>query len=277
MDNTEWYIGALGALRRLPVPDPGIRMTPVLYGGIRQGLSGARTIDVTGVRMSYEFEFSALEPDEWMHLEALRTRLIPGPVRLLDPLRRNRLSSEAAAMRVVGTRYGGVTATAGLTERGAGFPVPLGVDHLVWSNRPEQSQLLFDTTRRTAVLPGETITGSVYVRSLPGVTSSVRLGFRHYQLDNSALAPVFTETPVPGEWTRLTITSTVPADAVTVELFLRGMDANTLSVAAPQIVPGVEPGVWEPGGGAPTVTVDSLTHVSPIYPISTVSMTLTEA
>src|SRR5688572_21324044 len=118
VDNPEWYIGALGALRRLPVPDPGIRMSPVVYGGIRQGLSGARTLDVTGVRMGYDMEFTGLEPDEWMHLEALRTRLIPGPHRLLDPLRRNRLSVEAAAVRVVGTRYGGTTISAGTAERG---------------------------------------------------------------------------------------------------------------------------------------------------------------
>jgi hypothetical protein len=227
--------------------------------------------------MSYDMEFTGLEPDEWMHLEALRTRLIPGPHRLLDPLRRNRLSVEAAAVRVVGTRYGGTTISAGTAERGAGFPVPLGVDHLVWANRTANSQLVFDTARRTAVLPAETVTGSVYVRSQPGVTSSVRLGLRHFQLDGTELSPLFADTPVPDDWTRLTVTSTAPASAVAVELFVRGLDANTLSLAAPQLVPGTEAGVWAPGGGAPTVTVDSLTHVSPLYPISTVSLTLTEA
>src|SRR5690606_15578029 len=49
--------------------------------------------------MEYEFEFSYLERDEYAWLEAMHSRLIPGPFRLIDPMKKNRLSVGATALR----------------------------------------------------------------------------------------------------------------------------------------------------------------------------------
>ena len=51
----DWYLGPLGDLRPLVCPEPDLSATQVRYGGLHQGLSGARTLDVTGHKAEYEF------------------------------------------------------------------------------------------------------------------------------------------------------------------------------------------------------------------------------
>src|SRR5690606_23969820 len=98
MDKT-WYLGPLGKLRGVVGPDAGTTATSTRYGGVHQGLTGARTMDITGHRREVEFQFTYLEKAEFEWLNALHARMVPGPLYLLDPRYRNRLSPQATSLR----------------------------------------------------------------------------------------------------------------------------------------------------------------------------------
>src|SRR5690606_40132859 len=70
MDRT-WYLGPLGKLRGLVCPERGMSDTSTRYGGIHQGLTGARTMDITGHRREYEFEFVYMDKQDFAWLNAL--------------------------------------------------------------------------------------------------------------------------------------------------------------------------------------------------------------
>src|SRR5690554_2646520 len=94
-----WYLGPAGALQELTCPEPNIKANLVRYGGVHQGLSGARTVDVTGHRYEYAFDWDYMEQAEWAWLEAMHLRHVPGPFRLLNPLKKNRLAPQSSAMK----------------------------------------------------------------------------------------------------------------------------------------------------------------------------------
>lgn len=277
---TDWYLGPFGALRALPRPNAEIPGGPVRYGGNHQALSGARTVDVTGFRSDYSLEWSLLERADWEFLEALHLRHMPGPFGLLVPGRRNRLTPQSSTLSESLTGYG-VWTGAHTVAREWSYPAAAGPG--VWSiqlvapSGVNWQPVRFDPKRPAPVIPGETLTGSVWLKADHAQTVSLaidrldRFGNRVDNQDQWADAAVTTE------WQRFTITRTAEATAAGATFALLTNDPQPMvSVAAPQLESGDTATAFEQGGAALWVAVDQLTTTRQLLAYTDVSVSLLE-
>src|SRR5690606_1195650 len=176
MDRT-WYLGPLGKLRGLVCPERGMSDTSTRYGGIHQGLTGARTMDITGHRREYEFEFVYMEKQDFAWLNALHTRMVPGPFYLIDPRYKNRLSPQATSLRStynaanIGLQVNMVIAR----DLKMFFPddIYYGKRCLAATSFAEDQTIVTDAGALTPVREGETITGYWYARAVVDDPSQV--------------------------------------------------------------------------------------------------------
>lgn len=274
-----WYLGPAGQLQALSCPETNIQMSKVRYGGVHRSLSGAATVDVTGHRAEYQLAWNWVEESEVRALEAMHDRIVPGPFWLIDPTRRNRLSAQATRLHYLARSFPGVRVTDGLVEYVWDWPsdAGLGTRSLRWTEQPANNhQLIFDYGKWVPVLPGETLTGSVYVKGSGTVT--VRMAW----LDSTGVAtgtPDSAASSLTGSWTRYSVTGTAPVGAALVRFEIARGSSSTgdIDVAAPQLEVGSQATAFQPGGGAPLVHIDQLERSSPLHPYYNVSMTLLEA
>lgn len=269
-----WYLGPLGDLRALTCPEPGISMTDVRYGGIHQGLSGARTMDVTGHRAEYAFQWTFMDDAEWKWLRALHTRHIPGPFRLINPMRVNRLTHQAVSLEP-----SALTIPSAARTWVIDWPVDADPGYRCmrltgWGN--EQNTVSFDLVKKTAIFPTEAVTGSLFVKG--DALATARLGIEYYDRAGVRVPPSsFATINITTSWQRFSIHRVAPPEAVSLVFAFRG-DTFTAPVqlAAPQLEAGTSGTPWEQGGGAPVVVVDQLSTASPRFPLTDCAMTLLE-
>ncbi|GAB3475256.1 hypothetical protein [Amycolatopsis cihanbeyliensis] len=281
MSDATWYLGPVGDLRPLTCPEPQIETTEVRYGGTHQGLSGARTMDVTGHAHEFTFTWTYLEQAEWQWLKALHTRHIPGPVRLINPMLHNRLSTRATTLRIGTGMDTGVRHSGGILSRVADWPswAGPGYESAEWTGWGSAFQYIrFDERYKTPVFAEETLTGSIYARS--DTTQRVHILFDVFdrQLQRVGSTPYYEFEATP-EWGRHWFTRTVPPGCAAVQLALLPAEDYQvpLRLAAPQIAATDEITDWDLGGAATTVHLDQLSTSSPRFPLTDCSMTLLEA
>lgn len=296
MKRATWYLGPLGGLRELPVPNPGFDDTVTRYGGVHQGLSGARTVDVTGYRSSFTFSWNNLLPDEFNYFRALHSRLIPGPYRLIDPRYKNRLSTQSSTMEVrphkgaarvrgLGISLGGVVnyqwASDWPSEAGPGARCVRFSGYETGGSALAYAR--FDNGVFAPVFDSETLTFSVYAKS-EAASSHCTLAIDLYDKELGRLdggpSEVFELTD---SWQRISLSTDVPPGCAAVSpiiLFGRwnspGDVAEPLLFAAPQLEEGVAATGWELGGGAKTVAIESLSSSSPQFLYEDCTLTLVE-
>src|ERR1051326_3589204 len=93
-----WYLGPIGNLVQIPAPAKPAEVPHAIPGGVLEALGGAVTVDRTGyAARSWRMEWPYLTEDNLTYLEAVGNGLVKGPLRLLDPMRRNRLPRRIAA------------------------------------------------------------------------------------------------------------------------------------------------------------------------------------
>lgn len=275
-----WYLGPLGDLRAIVCPDRDIRVDDVRLGGVHQALSGARTVDITGFRQEFGFKFSYLNEEEYRWLEALHTRTVRGPVRLISPLKKNRLSSSSTAMRVVRTLDLGVNTISPYGVSTA-YPSALSIPAQArsFSGWVGNTSFNFDNGRSTPILAGETLTGSVYVQHNPASLSGCTLRLSWFDRNNGALTTDTQSFTAPTTFGRFSITRTAPAGAAGVifsVLVPAYVATSTLLISAPQLEAAATATAFEPGGGSAMVSVDQLTTTSPIFPLRDCQLNLVE-
>lgn len=280
MIEATWYLGPLGDLRPLVVPDPDIQINEVRYGGVHQGLSGARTMDVTGHRREYQFQFGYLDQDEYRWYEALHSRLVPGPFRLLDPFRKNRLSVQASRLLPVESRNSGVYLDVTHTlSRDWPYELPIQGRSLGlsgWSG--DNAFVQFDQQRPAPFLDNEVPTASVYLRADAVTGAHLRMAW--YDPDRVWISNTDVEVEISPEWDRYWHTfDTPPSDAVAGTFtVVFGTSTTAVNVAAPQLEIDADlPTAWEIGGGSPVVLLDQLPTTSHRFPLRDAVMTLLEA
>jgi hypothetical protein len=281
MSERTWYLGPAGDLRPLDCPDTNMRLTETRYGGVFQGLSGARTVDVTGHRSEYQFNFKYLLRGDYAWLKAMHTRQIPGPVRLINPLLKNRLSTQASTLRLAPQQRNGLRFSWGNASRVRGdWPSGvLGYESIAWSDWVNAYQYFrFDEVYKTPVFPEETVTCSIYARSDVAQTVELVLDYNDRDLSQFGSSPRYA-FPVTTGWTRLDMTATVPVNCAAAQFAILSTAAPAAPImfAAPQLEPGSVATEWEQGGASPTVLVDQLTTTSPIFPYFDSSLSLLEA
>lgn len=267
-----WYLGPLGDLRVLPVRAAGPEVTPVRYGGIHQALSGARVQDTTGIRNEYKFSFDYLDQTEYFWLDALYTGHVPGPFRLIDPLRKNRFTIRSTAGELTLGMEGTLT-----YDRSWPTAVPIpGRSYVLTGWSGASLDVPWEDKTGTAVFPNESLTASVYARC--GSTHTASLQLQMCDADLAVLSTQSVAMAITATWQRFTITRTTPATAAAVKMHVILGSANTpVYLAAPQLEAGSAATSWEPGGGAPVVVFSDLTAGTPQSPLRHVSVTLLEA
>jgi len=283
-----WWLGPLGRLRRLPVPKPGIEQPSIRFGGIHQGLSGTRTVDVTGYRQEYKFTFDYMTPAEWQYLELLHHRHIQGPYYLINPLKPNRISARAIAgrqMDPVGSIRGGVSSNAELRPVRDGDYPPASAGALVATELPEWEGSLgffvFDREQPFPILPGEYLSVGVWMR---GTTHEfdVQVLISWYDKHHQPLTPGASEPiEVRRQWTHVTVEAIlVPAGAAGATFGIlipsASIPGNHVRFAGPQANGGRQLKPFMAGHGAPQVVIDQLTDTSPRFPLRSGELTVLE-
>ena len=275
-----WYLGPLGDMRPLVVPEPGIQISQVRYGGIHQGLSGARSLDITGYRTEYNFEFRNLEQDEYLWLEALHYRLVPGPFYLLDPLKKNRLTAQSSRLDLTNYNNSGIDLS-GPYEVTRDWPTDIRI--------PGRSKKLtdwgasqvvtFDPSKPAPLLDGETLTGSIYIKG-DAAYADIDLRVTWYTEDLVEISSTDIADGTSTEWTRVWYTyhdQPTNARAASLSLVL-GAYSTPVYIAAPMLEAGVTwPSDWDMGGAAPVVIMDQIPASSGRYPLRNVELNLLEA
>lgn len=274
---TTWYLGPPGDLRALVCPERDVDVTEVRFGGVHQSLGGARTMDVTGNKQQYTFNWQYIDPSDYSWLRALHTRLIAGPHRLIDPLRVNRLSRGASDGVIAPHKWVFYNPSAGVLTNVLDYPPGvLGQRCVQWSSRTASSSLSLDLTKKTDVFPSETVTVSMYLKGASAVSVDMYIGW--YDKNGTFLSSSTTTThSVTTSWARYSTSKTAPANAVLAVLTIAATATTTINIAAPQFETGSVATAWDQGGANPMVLIDQLTTTSPRYPVSNCTMTLLES
>jgi hypothetical protein len=274
-----WYLGPLGDLRALQSPDVSMDISTVRFGAIHQSLSGARTLDVTGIKQTVVLTFSHLEEVDYRWLEALHTRHIPAPHRLINPLKKNRLSLMSSKMDYTPSYRAGVSLVGGLWDWAATeWPTAAGNGSrsLRWYNRTGTPVMTFDPGRPFSVIPLETYSASVYAKADTAQTATLRIDW--FDKTSVILSSVSTAVNIGPTWSRIQRVSSAPTGAVSGKLTLTVATATgNVYVAAPQVEVAPAPTAWDLGGGEIQVLIDQMPTTSPRYPLYNASITLLEA
>lgn len=275
-----WYLGPTGDLRPLTCPETDIDISVIRYGGLHQALSGARSLDVTGHRQKFDFNFNWLEPDEYSWLEAMHLRQVKGPFRLISPLKTNRLTPESSFGFVGAGTAQGASLAGGVATQVYDWPAGVGSGNGMatkWTNRPAGTPVFrFDDFKRTTVIVGETITASVYLKASTAMTVSLIVDWWDRTSQTSSTS--VTSASVTTSWTRFSVSATVPAGTHTARF--AGYTNNAVPDiywAAAQFEAAASATPWSIGGGAPVVLLDQLSTISPRYPFYNTTLTLLEA
>lgn len=282
-----WYLGPDWDLKPLVCPEPDISMPPVRYGGIFQGLSGARSMTVTGVKEQYSFDFEFLDPNEYHRLEALHRRIIPGPHRLVNPLRVNRLSPQGAEVKPVPgvvTSRTGVSVYRGLLSQELDWPLgagSFGALSTKWSIPVGSGNYLrFDSATKFPVFPQENIVLSVFMKS-PIAGSTLRMAIDWFDKFGQQVSSLSSPATLTSDWFRFSIPLTAPAGICSARFALTNPSSDLVGshvqLAAAQVETGTVTTPWSPGGGAPRVLIDQLDTVSPRAPYYNTTLTVLEA
>lgn len=277
---SDWYLGPLGELRPLVVPEPDISINQVRFGGVHQGLSGARTLDITGHRIEYTFEFRNLDRDEFMWLEALHTRFFPGPYHLIDPLKKNRLSAQASRLLLVDADSNGVYTAASAVSGSRDFPDTVNLPgRSLIVETADMDVVQFDSGKRIPLLTGETPLCSVYLKSeVPHEAAYLRASW--YDIEDAFISNTDIDIDTSVTWSRHWynfVDRPGNAYGVTFSVVLLS-NAIPVWFAAPQVETSTYlPTDWEIGGGAPIVLIDQMPAVSGRFPLRHATLTLLEA
>lgn len=279
MKDRAWYLGPLGNVRPLPTPDTDMDFTVTAYGGVHQGLSGARTKDITGHKSEISLSWSYLRQSEYEWLQAMHEGYFTGPFHLFNPLKKNRLSRESSASRAVRRNAAGLRIPTGNVNRVRRVPddISLGGMSLMWDSWGSDRTVSFDTDRSLPVLDEETVTFSVYLLGSGEFTVDAWLSYSDADggPEGESDRQSFTMST---DFQRVSVTATVGASVVAARPHIEPQTGSgTLAICAPQLESENEASSWELGGAASTVVIDELTSTSPRYPLYGAEITLLEA
>lgn len=276
----EWYLGPAGDLRALVCPERNVNVSDVRYGGVHQGLSGARTVDVTGVKMQIDMTIPYMSETDYLWLEAMHIRHIPGPLYLINPLKRNLLSKEASISKTSFFPGPGVySPTASYTHNWSyenSYPTGVPGTRSIQRTVPASSVTFnLDDGYKVPVTPGSSYDFSSYMKSASAKTVTFGIGW--YDKNKVFLSEVTSAKSVTTSWTRFDLTGTAPANAALAQPYWISTTNVTFTSTAAQFEEGSSPTSWHIGGGSMVVLIDQMPTNSPRFPVRNSNLTLLEA
>jgi hypothetical protein len=249
-----------------------------------------------------------LDPDDVVLFEAMFSGVIHPPLRIIDPLKKNRLRASVSAATKQGYLAGGADAFA--PEAGViASLVDEDTPYVSYTSQGDLREVSFRPTNAIAwqvtsnasrmwlngalkqttptithrpsmvdpVLPGETVTLTFVVKLVSG-TCDIGVMLANAQM-GSTQGPTIT-IPSSAAWQEVSITYTAPADGSVVGVvpYFQSTTANQMrvDVAYGQLENGDSYTGWELGYGAPECVITEMGAVSPRYPMVTCQLTIKE-
>lgn len=282
----DWYLGAVGHLVAIPAPADPLDASPAFLGAVHESLGGAATVDRLAQPRTWQMEWAHLAENDLTYLELVGRGLVTTPLRLLDPMRRNRLRTEVATGGSQSQtpdafeQTGGSTPTwvavsdppAGARTRGA----------ISWERTTTGAASLTTThdADRVPLIADEEIRVSLWARGAAvDVSAAVDLWDA---ADSSTRVAGAATTLHATEWTQVTVTTTPGSTRVSASGVLAvasGQAASTLETTGWSLSASSAAPSWAAGGGAPQVVASDLTHSYSLFDVArhTWQMTLREA
>jgi hypothetical protein len=266
MATLTWYLGPIGNLVQIPAPAKPAEVPHAIPGGVLEALGGAVTVDRTGyAARSWRMEWPYLTEDNLTYLEAVGNGLVKGPLRLLDPMRRNRLPRRIAAAGSLRRSATDFTKTVGNTPTwvaAADPPSTVPVRGAIsWQRTATTAGSLTPASSadRVPCIVGEQVRASIWVRN---ATIQAAAAVDAWDSAGSSSRTTGTATTLSvSTWTQLTVTYTVASGRVSLSPALvvaNGQAASTLHATGWQISLSSEPTTWTVGGGTPVVAASEL-------------------
>lgn len=274
----EWYLGPAGDLRALVCPDDGVNVSDIRYGGVHQGLSGARTVDVIGIKMQIDMNIRYLTDTDYHWLEAMHKRHIPGPLYLINPLKRNLLSNESSMARDTSfPGNGAYTSGTGVWEWESSYPSGVVGTRSVrrFGLLPLSTLYSLDSKNKIPVTAGTSYVFSSYMKAASSKT--VVFGITWYDVTGAVVSSSTSSKSITTSWVSQNIAATAPVGAVLAVPSWESTTTTAFTTASAQFEVGSSPTAWQLGGGSMRVSIDQMPTLSPRYPMRNISISLLEA
>lgn len=294
-----FYLGPLGGMVPLAVPEAGVTNSPVMMADSNRGVAGKLLTFKQGVRREWALQQAHLYQSDVSTLTGFYDGSVVQPLRIIDPLLVNRARMATSLARKSALFSGGTTSwttNGGITQtlydpglpfvsytdvegRAVSFRADTAIrwtaaaNKVLWPNGSPSS-----TSRVDPVLPGETVTFSLYTRQTGSGTHSVALN-GVTATGSTAVVQSVTGLTASTSWTRRVLTYTAPEDGSVIGVFpTLGASANSviLDIGMVQLESGDTATNWVAGYGAPEVDITSFTTTSQQYPLTTVDLVATE-
>lgn len=296
MTAPNFWLGPLGRLVPLSSPERDIERSMEMSGASNTSLDGTTTLDIRGFRRTWKLATTYLDVNDLSYLQACYQGLVSGPLRLIDPINKNRLSASTSAATKASEFPGGrtnwysaggsVLSSYGSTPdiaytRYDGTAVTYSPDTYISWNAPAAGTLSAEVsgskplnTKAVPARVGEVLTLSLYLR----VASGGGTGTAYLRAVDASGAVVGTASASTSltVWTPLSATLTVPATAVGVVVQFGSTLEGAYEVCQLQVEEGNAPTPWVAGQGCPEVAFLGLEEVSPRYPQVSCALTLKE-
>lgn len=283
MATLTWYLGSIGNLVAIPAPAAPAEVEHTLTGGVHEALSGAVTVDRSGFSpRAWQFEWPYLVESDLTYLQAVGQGLVRGPLRLIDPMLRNRLPRRIAAAGSMYrtatdfTQTGGSTPTwVALTDPPATVPVRGAIS---WERTTTAAGILTTANEadRVPAIVGEQLRVSMWAR---GAAIQASAAVDAYDSAGSATRTTGTATTLHAtDWTQISVTYTVGSGRVSAAplvVVASGQSASTLQVTGWQVSLSSEPTTWALGGGTPTVVAGELAQTYNLFDVPRLGWTMT--
>ncbi|MBP2325322.1 hypothetical protein JOF56_005707 [Kibdelosporangium banguiense] len=278
-----FYLGRLGALRQLRDPMKGLDATNERLGATHRSLNGTTTVDTLGHKRTYKLQWDYLTHDELSYVEALYLGLIDGPLRLIDPQRKNRLAAQASSGGSRFRNIAGFTPTQGTVTFTPSTPPPevFAAGAITWAIPATTGGRLIvgdNLTGRVPLITGEQVTLSIYATG-EGLTA--RAVVVPFDAAGVAGAPVFGPAiGLTAVYQRLAVTLTPNTGQAGCAVGLdvpSGGPAGMVTTTGWQLEAATTASPWGPGSGCPVVVVESLADTYPEYGYHASTLTLLEA
>jgi hypothetical protein len=280
-DLTYFWLGPLGYLRQLPLlpVSSSTAANETIFGGLFEAVDGTGTLDILGLKRSWELNWVCLAADELAAVHAWFHRLNRSALRIIDPRAYNRLSrdgasggswsrSAAAHTVTVGTRtFTSVTDypadVLGLVDGGIAWSVPLST----------VSTLRIDATDKIPLIPGEQITLSVLLKG----TLGAQVGVQFYDVAGAAGSTSLASSTTLSGWAWKSHTFTPSSTQVSASLIVVAASGAARTVTVGPALWHPDNTTWTPGTGCPRVLIPAMTTRYPGLARQDPGITLREA
>lgn len=309
MSQDEILIGAMGQMFALQIPETGgFTETPVKFGSVKRGISGAATVDTQGARSEFTWSAEDLSETDCSLLRQLysQVRASNQPVRLFIPHRKNLLTASASSGRSVArhreiiSHYLSLLNITTVTtpevprpDADATYPLSPRLTRYVHAvNLGGDSDYLYpegdpnlgsasSAWSRVPVIEGRQYTLSVLYRiTTPGVGTNSATILRHTwrRSDGTVGSPPAptTLTLTASAWTWASITVTVPSGWPGFVPIIENGNSSVMDVAAMQLEEGPTRTDWVMGSGVPVVSLSSLQFTDTLWPLRNAVLTMIE-